>query len=485
VGICDIYSGMAYQRVSCPSCGAAADICSPGVMQFTCSYCNSVIQINPDGLKDSGKKSRLITSISGLAINTTGTLHGKNFHIIGRVQYGWTMESESGEWDEWFIEVRDHNAWLSEDMGILRLEKEIASVEIDRNISVGETISVEKNEFRIMEKRRAKCLGAQGQLPFQVIPDEEYDFIDGMDTSGKITLTVEFDEDLPTAFTGTIVKTADIKYEKTVSSVSGSSKSVNCQSCNAPLQPEGNIAEIQTTVCGYCGAVNTASKGKAKDTGIKIDKTLADVLYLPQGAVGTIRGVEWHIAGRMRYDWSEEDESEYDVEYLLYNEKEGYRWLHEANGHYSLAKVHYPDMKRSLFSFDKPKTGVIIDNQGYLFYEKGQSQLTYVDGALPWVATIGTISYYAEAINPPFILSQESANENGDGEIEFYLGEYIPKTEIEAGFHQGLPKSYSVAPSQPFVIFKRGKFAKRMEASGLPSTRGAKGNPESVEKPHP
>ena len=445
---------MSFNKASCPSCGASVDIFNPGIIQFTCNYCNSVIHINPDGLKDSGKKSQLIASISGLAMDTMGTLLGKSFRVIGRVQYGWSSNEETGEWDEWFIEYGDQNAWLSEDMGVLRFEKEISSFDIDRNIPVGETILVDKNEFLIMEKNRAKCIGAQGQLPFQVIPDEEYDFVDGVDTTGKITLTVEFDGDQPKAFSGSVIKKGEIKYEKSVSSAGSSSKSVNCKSCNAPLQLTGNIAEIQTIVCSYCGAFNNPAKGRRKDAGLKIDKTLADVFYLKHGAVGQIRDVEWHIAGRMRYDWVDEGERGYDLEYLLYNEKEGYAWLHEANGHYSLAKVHYPNIKKSLFSYNTPKAAVNVDKQRFLFFEKGQSQLKYVDGALPWVATIGTTSYYAEAINPPFIITQESAQKNGDGEIEFYLGEYIPKTEIETGFKITLPRSYSVAPSQPFIKAK-------------------------------
>ena len=37
-------------------------------------------------------------------------------------------------------------------------------------------------------------------------------------------------------------------------------------------------------------------------------------------------------------------------------------------------------------------------------YERGCAQLTYVDGALPWVAKIGDISQFIDLIDMPLIL---------------------------------------------------------------------------------
>jgi hypothetical protein len=107
--------------------------------------------------------------------------------------------------------------------------------------------------------------------------------------------------------------------------------------CGAPL-----TKRIQTTAavaCGTCGAVvDVATPGleiisRAEANAAKFK------LSVPLGAQGKLAGAAYEAVGHLRrqmkvdgvaYEWGET---------LLHNPEQGYRWLSEYNGHFSLIKT--------------------------------------------------------------------------------------------------------------------------------------------------
>ena len=134
-----------------------------------------------------------------LYTGATGALSGARFEVLGRVRYGF----QRGFWDEWYVQLEDGtNAWLTEDDHELALETEREHQRVPGTLSVGQVVTLEDVAYLIREVGRTTCLGIEGQIPSDVLPDETYAYADGTSVDGAYTLGVEFDDDPPTVFKG-------------------------------------------------------------------------------------------------------------------------------------------------------------------------------------------------------------------------------------------------------------------------------------------
>ncbi len=62
----------------------------------------------------------------------------------------------------------------------------------------------------------------------------------------------------------------------------------------------------------------------------------------------------------------------------------------------------------------------------FQLYEQYQSEITYVEGDLTWIANLGDTVDVIEAIAPPNILAYEKTK----NETEYYVGEYLPAKDV-------------------------------------------------------
>lgn len=452
-----------FKVVNCPSCGGPQDIKNPVVVQATCEYCQTVFLLEGESVTDTGKKSRLMPAISGFRIGLTGKLSGKSFDVIGRVQYKYTEKNsneqsrELGQWDEWYLELSDSSTvWISEDMGELILESPVDySGEINEStITPGQNITVAGKDYQIKETGNAICSGAEGNLPFQVIPDETYAFADGISLTDNSFVTIEFDELRDSnVFTGQYLTKDQLSYQKEINAEQKSNnKAYRCPSCGSPLEMHNLEVTDCSVTCAACGTLSQFSQETAVIMG-KVEPELAEVFQLELGSSGVLNGKEWIIVSRQRKEWYEEGESGYELEYLLYNSEESYLWLAEADGHYYLSRPAEEKPYSSLLEGSYfPKSYVKIGNSGYKFFEAGKMTVTYVDGVLPWFSTIGEATRYADVIQPPFMVSEEQLlrDDGSTGEIEYYSSVYLDYREVEKGFGITLPRPYGVSAAQPF-----------------------------------
>ncbi|MCP5496023.1 MAG: DUF4178 domain-containing protein [Leptospiraceae bacterium] len=460
------------QLVNCPSCGARAELSNPAVVQVTCSYCESIFVWDKEIAKFMGKKSRLTPAISGLKIGTEGKINGKNFRVLGRVRYAYQYgeSTEEGVWDEWFLEdSKGEPIWLSEDMGELIFEQPVLkkhSIQKD-DIFVGKKVKVGEIVYTIREFGEAICVGAEGVLPFVVEPDETYQFADGKSIDGNYFLTIEFDDLRDSnVFSGHRLKSHEISYQKEeFVQHKKDAETIRCPSCASPLTLQGDSDKIATVVCDSCSSVVELDAGVALLTG-KVKKELSKVFTFPIGAAGKLNNVDWMIVGRQRQDWKEDGEKGFDLEYLLYNPDKGYLWLSESNGHYYIGEPTDTAPEKSLMDIHIPKTTCSIGGMKFRYFESGTLSLTYVDGALPWVAKIGDKVKYAEAIHPPYLYTEENVIKTKDGknfvaEVEFFKSYYIEPEVIAKAFKMKLPPTYGVSPAQPYKpAWKQGLLTK-------------------------
>lgn len=87
----------------------------------------------------------------------------------------------------------------------------------ESEILPGDKIKIAGKQYQIREKGTILCVGAEGQLPFPVIPEETHGYVDGISLDDNSVLTLEFDEEEgPTGFTGRVLKKEEISYQKEV-----------------------------------------------------------------------------------------------------------------------------------------------------------------------------------------------------------------------------------------------------------------------------
>ena len=445
--------------ISCPSCGGPVEVAGPHILQATCEFCDSLFLLDAEGARLTGKQSRLLPSRAGFAVGLRGKWKGRSFVVRGRVQYGWSGGDESGSWDEWYLELEDgETVWFSEDMGTFRLEKRIEGKKLSRDkIRPGLSINLENTLYRIMETGEAVCEGARGQLPFVVDPQERYFFADGKDVGGEKTLTIEFDNETPTIFTGTPLSLKELEYEPVRSGGSQTPSKVEalkCQSCGSSLSLDAPGAEnAATIVCASCGSIHNLDHGIALAVG-RVDDTHKERFFLELGDTGELEGAEWAVTGRMVKRWEEtyteydedgtpetETESGITIDYLLYNNEEGYLWLTHEDGA-GVGSVLESAREATILpekTLEEAASAgsVRVGKESFRIDSKGNEETLYVDGALPWKTSVGEESRYFVAKRGARLLTEEHSGQEGRTEVEYYEGKNVPMKAFLRGFGYG------------------------------------------------
>ncbi len=217
----------------------------------------------------------------------------------------------------------------------------------------------------------------------------------------------------------------------------GRAKTFSCPNCGGSVTVKA-VGHSISAVCAYCSSVIDIANENFRILSAANERTRTTLLTL--GSKGILAGYRWEIVGYMEktaasgyYPWDE---------YLLYNPYQGFRFLVQANGHWSLFKV----LKRSFAN--QALTGELkLDGRKYERFQKGSAKVSYVKGEFYWRVRKGEESYVTDYISPPNTLSVDQ----GDEEINIAVGEYIEAKKIEQAFvlSMPMPKRQGVGINQP------------------------------------
>lgn len=197
--------------LSCPSCGGEVKIKSIFSKSAVCSYCGQTSYLEKDTLQAKGAKSFLADYGSLFSVGMQCKLKGKPLEIIGRIRY----EYEDGFWDEWAV-ILDNKEnlvyWLEEDEGRLALFESTTVVpsNITYNDKVGSILTFNNQKIFVRAKSKAKIIGSEGELYFQVINGAKADFIDGILNSNPCSF--EFLDKEITFNKGQVVALTDFEF---------------------------------------------------------------------------------------------------------------------------------------------------------------------------------------------------------------------------------------------------------------------------------
>ena len=195
--------------LTCPSCGNTINQLTRSPQIVVCPVCNSTNFLNNGKLEDVGKSAVLTDTPSIFEIYKTYRHKDWKFTPIGRVRYDYG----DGYWDEWF--VRSDNgkeSWVSVDEGEIAIEslvKKGVSVPPFDDVKVGGIVMINRDRMTVIEKNSCTMTGAQGELPFKIIPNESYNYIDLLGPR-RISFTIEYQQSSVDCYKGVWVDPFDI-----------------------------------------------------------------------------------------------------------------------------------------------------------------------------------------------------------------------------------------------------------------------------------
>ena len=434
---------------NCPSCGAAISFQSAVSILTVCAYCKSTLIRHDLELENLGRMAKLLPDPSPIQLGTEGVYRKVRFTVVGRIQ----LRYSQGLWNEWYLLFENQRGgWLGETLGnyaVTFLIQPPEPLPPFSELRAGQNVSLKGRAFQVTNIESARCIAGEGELPIRVGPGHDAPVVD-LQAGGNVFATLDYSEDPPLVFVGEQVRFDDLKLTRLREAKPAGwepdagiqAESFQCPGCGSSLTIRAK-GHTETLACGTCGSIIDIT-----DPNFRIlSKFKAQIQHeplIPLGARGKLAGVEYEAIGYLRrcvtvegvdYEWSET---------LLFHRQQGFRWLVEYNGHWSLAQTTTEPPRATGYGAQGRATH---QNQIYRHFQTAAAKVSYVLGEFYWRVKVGERCEISDYIAPPFQLSQEKT----DREIVWSQAEYVEPETIKTAFQleQPLPTRIGVGPNQP------------------------------------
>lgn len=448
--------------VGCPECGAEVRFTTPGSVLSVCTFCHSVVARRGLDYTKLGKVAQLAEIPSPLHIGLRGRAHG-GFQIVGRVQY----DHGAGAWNEWYLALDSGRwLWLAETQGRYYLSMPLGIVSDAprfEDMRIGRTVRLTlpdgEKTLRATEIHTAKLVSAEGELPFEVVPDEPLRYVDLSGPKGSFGT---LDYGAPGAgaepaevqgYFGQQVRPDTLQIDKASFEPppprpAKAGKRMTCPKCSGALELRAPDASMRVT-CPYCRSLVDVSSEplKALATLKAPDEELLPIFEL--GAKGTLLGREYTVLGRIRRVITKGGPGEWD-EYLLWTGEpsdSAFHYLIVSGGHFTLAEpINYGDVSGSNLKMYTHQGKQLMLRQ----VERCTTKVSYISGEFPWAIEVGEAVEVDDSATSGFLLSIEKSLGQHQ-ELNATLGTYLDSAEVFRAFKidRKPPRKEYVAPHQP------------------------------------
>ena len=466
-------------EVSCPACGAPISFKTGSSIVVVCEFCNSVVARGDRKLEDLGKVAALVETGSPLDVGLRGVYQGVAFELTGRAQLG---HQAGGVWDEWYAAFQNgHWGWLAEAQGRFYLTFEQSLQEQSlippfAALQLGGPVAALPTSvpLTVAEMGVATQLGATGEIPYRLEPNQQYEYADLSGPNG-IFATLDYSAEPPSVYVGREVTLGEIGLagvatpEREARRVAGTQ--LNCTQCGGPLELRAPDQSLRVT-CPNCGALLDVSQGRLEFMqALQPPKTPP---VIPIGSVGELEGVKQMVIGFIVRSVEFEGVRYYWEEFLLYNPQIGFRWLVRSDDNWNYVQsVPAGDVFHRTGSFGGKGDAVQFQGERFKIYQDAIARCEYVIGEFYWKVEVGEQVRAVDYVHPPRMLSMEASlirvsveevaepgqtrkkkkkvNSAPTGEINWSLGTYMKRQDVEKTFGiTGLPRTSKIAPNQLF-----------------------------------
>jgi hypothetical protein len=429
-----------------------------------CGHCRSTLVRHDLDLENLGVMAELAEDRGPFRLRWRGRYQGVGFELIGRLQ----LRYAQGYWNEWYARFDDDRlGWLSEGSGLCYVTFERGgdgALPAFGEVMLGLLIQSDGTRFTITNIERARCVAAEGELPFQATPGYEAPVVDLR--SERRFASIDYSEKPPRVYVGEAV-TLDALIDPAdpagsvppefLQPAEAQARHFQCTNCGAPLSVRS--AAIHAVGCEHCGAVVDPDSPELAILSKAQRKLEAPLLKL--GGQGKLRGRLYTVIGFLRQTTTIEGQRYRWDEYLLHAKDAGYAWLTCSDGHWNLGKpvTHQPKIVHTghrlahfldselpeLANLKHPRARFL--GRDFRHFQLCRAEVEQVMGEFTWQVKIGDTVTVDDYIAPPHVLSRERS----DTELTWTLAEYVPVAEVTAAFapERPLPEPVGVAPSQP------------------------------------
>ncbi|MDJ0721491.1 MAG: DUF4178 domain-containing protein [Desulfobacterales bacterium] len=238
-------------------------------------------------------------------------------------------------------------------------------------------------------------------------------------------------------------------------------RNIRCEGCGAGLSVKDERAEL--VVCEYCGSHLDVSATERKVVGRKTDNQPFFPFRL--GDAFHYQSARFEVIARLAFI-EDGDVAEMTREYLLYHPRRPSRWLGEYQGNYSMTATSHVMPQKDPFNTSRGGKLKTHDGKAWVCEGRGTYELHYVDGALPWIASVGDRVDYAEFVEESgtgrIYEAQRIANE-----IEYGRGRRLDlETVRRAARKSDLGKTLKPKASEDAAVARR-RYVQMMSAAAL------------------
>lgn len=425
---------------NCPSCGAQITFAVATSAAQVCKHCNFVVVRTDRDFRLAGKVADLVAIQSPFAVGVSGMFERRRFFVAGRVQYD-RADRPGAPWEEFYLAFEDGSwSWLAHAQGVWYLTSLYASQlhlpTIQQAVPGIQIQFGEAGGFQITERSQRRPISGQGELPFVVVTGQVEYYADMQGPNYQFgTIDYGNGQAPPQVFLGRSIDPSTIQLDSGASVIAQDQtpgvemQSAACPGCggNLPIAAPGRSERI---ICRYCGMASDIKGGGALE-GLQPVPMPAVAPKLPLGTKGHIRGRDVIVVGYVERNTSDDEDTYYWYEYLLYAGAKGFVWLLEEEGRWEFIEpVHIGNIARM-----NPNT-CSYNGSNFVLTDTVTATVSAVVGEFYWKVEEGEearATTYGSAAGK--LCEEASGNdETGSSEVFWTLSTPLPNNELTTAF---------------------------------------------------
>lgn len=394
---------MALAQGQCPNCGAAMTFSVGASHSQVCKYCRTVVVRTDRDWQKIGVAADLANTPSKLAVGDRGAFRGRSFEVVGRVQ----LDYGRGPWDEFYVQYNDGQwGWIAEAQGNLYVTQKISeniALPAPQTLAVETPVNLGRyGMFKVVERRDARMLTAEGELPFR--PSAQRFYADCHGPGGAFA-TLDYNDGTKAAelFVGMIIPLGEVSLSPRGGERGGAQKAamseLTCQNCGGKLPaPKPGTERVACRHCGTISDSNTmqmlARQGAARQKPV-----------FALGTEGTLGGTKYMVIGYVERSATIEGERFHWQEYLLWSESVGFRWLMLDEGNWLFVNpISAADVQCNEYQAG-------WHGRQFQLRNRNTAQVDYVVGEFYWKVEVGETVEATDFIAGNDILSRERSKD--------------------------------------------------------------------------